>query len=1360
MSLSLEEMQGKLASEPSADGSLSLDQMQSKLSAQEPPSKFQAAVGKASEAVAKTLKSTAGNVISYTASQAKQILGSYSATTNKYLDSLKGDLKANPEGMLDELEQSGKLVLDAVGAVMSPVEGTVNQGLVEPLQRAVKKVGGLVEKHAAAEDETWTAEERREAQRKGETLTTKYPKGIDWKVHQSDVRRTVKDLNIATDAAITVLTAMVGVGEARAVGKFAGLLPADLERDIRLPEVIQPRQSEVPKPRMRMVGQTASGKPILRPVTMEQASAAISQVMREVERAVRPVPLENPNTGTLSAMMNLNNLNKYMAGRYQIAKESARPIGAHALLDTISKGPGGQYYAQFAQTLRKYVEDVPVHFKDQLFSDGKAVDRLGQYDFTEHAVEINASSPGRMATTHAVFHELTHAATAKFLRENPNHALTLELRDLLDEVRARARGLGEDLPHGASYGIKDPTEFVAEAMSNPKFQHFLLTSKPTANSKFTNLFNSLASVVQRIFGITDPRQGQILHNVMQTTQRIMKAQNEATKLALGGEASKDAEIIAMEGERPITRGMLKAAQIAKKFPFVDQIEGKLAEWGQELIQRVNPEGLGPEAKLSAAVVASRMAERARNTLSFVTGSKIRSAFWNSNPAAATTFIKGFEKGIKFEDPAMQEMADSYRRWSDGILKQDIATGLIYEPRENYLYHVFNDSDQVNNFFTAKYGKKWGSPKFLKDRSFDLYEEAIAAGFKPKYSNPEEIMLARQLASDTANMQQGILEDLWGYGLAELKEKGGKIPEGATPRRAPNGEWYYVDNNAYQILHNAFDTKSLWEGKGIAQSAFRGGMFLKNAVVPFRLAFSLFHPLHVVHIDNAAMTANAWNKVLQGTSGVPKAFGETLKSLSLYRSLWENPKAGSRLTGLFSGKIPPSEWSKADEQAVQYMLDGGFVPGMSDLYRTNAVKSFRAAVAKGSATALWHAPWALMSTLQKPLFEVWIPNLKAASYLREAKGALEADPGLYESSAKRQLAFRRIAKSVDNRYGEMAYNTLFWDKWLKDLSVLNTLSLGWQLGFIREYGGGALDAGQFITGTNKIQKIREGQLSRPLFVSAYTTTALGYGGLMTWAMTGEPPKELKDYVLPRTGGTNVNGEANRVNTMFYTREFYSIYKHAQQQGVVDGLTEIVKSKASGVMGLMHDWWTGTDDFGREYRDPKSPLYKKVLRTLAYTMSDLEPISAESLSQHRAENHAKEIALTVAGFSPAPRYAMQTTTQAKITQAYGKYVAPKQTPYDRAEYSADYKSYREQVHAGEDGTEQLEKMKDKYQLKSDDIARLRKSARAETTPEVRMFTHIPWEEQKKLLDEMPAEEREIYLPHSNKKHLRRHYEEPEE
>ena len=42
--------------------------------------------------------------------------------------------------------------------------------------------------------------------------------------------------------------------------------------------------------------------------------------------------------------------------------------------------------------------------------------------------------------------------------------------------------------------------------------------------------------------------------------------------------------------------------------------------------------------------------------------------------------------------------------------------------------------------------------------------------------------------------------------------------------------------------------------------------------------------------------------------------------------------------------------------------------------------------------------------------------------------------------------------IDNRFGEMFYGGLFWNRYVKDVSIGSFLSLGWNLGFGREFLG--------------------------------------------------------------------------------------------------------------------------------------------------------------------------------------------------------------------------------------------------------------------------------------------------------------------
>lgn len=813
---------------------------------------------------------------------------------------------------------------------------------------------------------------------------------------------------------------------------------------------------------------------------------------------------------------------------------------------------------------------------------------------------------------------------------------------------------------------------------------------------------------------------------------------------------------------------------AKKNTAANIAIGKLQAYIEQALRTVSPESLGPQAKKGAALLAKNLAGQMQKDSSYIHRAASRLKFWNkAGEATQLRFLRDFEKGKTFIDNDLERVSKFYREWNKRIYEQDVKMGVEYEARDNYIYHLFEDGDKVADYFAQHYGAKWGNPRFTKDRTFDFYDEAIKAGFKPRYTNPEDIMLARQHASDVATMQVQSLRDMNKAGVAwRITEKNKDKPLGlpATQWRAPNGERYWVHDSAYAVLNNAFNTTSLWSMKGIGGDMFRAAMWLKNTMVPVELALSLFHPLHVATIDNATAMVRATKATLSGKQSalswmsdmVQAAFykdlaKETAGQLASSFNLAE-PSGGNRLLKVWQGKIADSELTAADKQALQYMIEGGFIPEMASQYKTKAIEKFTRAIQTGSALrTVWHAPWAALQLMQKPMFEVWIPGLKIASYLKDVQTALRTDPKLLGDDVARQLAFRKLAKSIDNRYGEMAYSTLFWNRWVKDIAVGNTLSLGWQLGFIREYGGGMMDVGQALTTKGDVaQKAARGQLDKPLFSTFYTTQALLYGGLLTWALSGQAPNELLDYTHPKTGEQNPDGTAARLNTMFYPREFVAVAKHIQHEGIATGLTDLVVSKSSGVVGAVAEWATGVNSFGKEIRDPDAPAYKQLEQTVMSTLIDLEPISLQAIRAGQPPGFA------LAGFSPAPKYITESNTMAAIRQTYIKYYAKKQTPYERAAYSDDARKLREFFAKGdgEKFSDLSEKMQEKYNLTGQDIRRLERSVGKGEEPGIAMFKQFSWQQQIKLLDKMTETEREIYLPVSNRQHIRYDYTPPEE
>lgn len=85
-----------------------------------------------------------------------------------------------------------------------------------------------------------------------------------------------------------------------------------------------------------------------------------------------------------------------------------------------------------------------------------------------------------------VLHEYVHTITQMEMKNNPNNEVVKKIQALYDRVKNREELKGE-------YGLTDVYEFVAEALSNPRFQTKLdkIGSKHTLVNKVKELFKSL-----------------------------------------------------------------------------------------------------------------------------------------------------------------------------------------------------------------------------------------------------------------------------------------------------------------------------------------------------------------------------------------------------------------------------------------------------------------------------------------------------------------------------------------------------------------------------------------------------------------------------------------------------------------------------------------------------------------------------------------------------------------------------------------------------------------------------------------------------------------------------------------------------
>jgi hypothetical protein len=202
----------------------------------------------------------------------------------------------------------------------------------------------------------------------------------------------------------------------------------------------------------------------------------------------------------------------WMATEHNAELESAvikgdMPAVIKALLG--SKHPVVRDIARRAQAMERFIPSERVKVK---LDDGRLREQedfkgyppgsiAGMFDSGPNTVFVN---PVYAGSEHTIAHEIVHALTERIIK-TPLPGKQLEavnrLKKLYREVLAKAEAVYKtkeikDLP----YGLKSPSEFLAEGLSNPEFQ-YLLAALPHESK--TSLWTQFVRAIADMLGLRD-----------------------------------------------------------------------------------------------------------------------------------------------------------------------------------------------------------------------------------------------------------------------------------------------------------------------------------------------------------------------------------------------------------------------------------------------------------------------------------------------------------------------------------------------------------------------------------------------------------------------------------------------------------------------------------------------------------------------------------------------------------------------------------------------------------------------------------------------------------------------------------------
>jgi hypothetical protein len=308
---------------------------------------------------------------------------------------------------------------------------------------------------------------------------------------------------------------------------------------------------------------------------------------------------------------------------------------------------------------------------------------------------------------------------------------------------------------------------------------------------------------------------------------------------------------------------------------------------------------------------------------------------------------------------------------------------------------------------------------------------------------------------------------------------------------------------------------------------------------------------------------------------------------------------------------------------------------------------------------WTLPFAavrqvgrVMQTMSQPLFEHYIPALKDGAIYDNISKWLDANPNATHAEAL--AATTKIVDSVDNRFGEMNQDNLFWNKTQQQIAQLGLRSYSWTLGTTREIGGGAGSlVGNVVRGRNPLNMQSPHYDPRAAYVIALPMGAALTAAVYQYLKTGDAPNSWMDLIGPRTGGrvAAVGGYKygtvpERAATPGYQKDVVG-WLHDPLQEANNKLATFWHMVGEQVMG--EDWAV------QPFIPPNAGVAENLWARAKQADTHLRPISAEVFIKGNKEGSNISTIERLMGISPARGHiqdpeGMERAMQAKTKRAW--------------------------------------------------------------------------------------------------------------
>lgn len=655
--------------------------------------------------------------------------------------------------------------------------------------------------------------------------------------------------------------------------------------------------------------------------------------------------------------------------------------------------------------------------------------------------------------------------------------------------------------------------------------------------------------------------------------------------------------------------------------------------------------------------------------------------------------------------------------------------------------VLTEAERVKSIFQSRRPLE-GTKGYNKQQSYTL-KSGMEAGGKPFTTNPVRILENRiqdGMKFVTARRMEYELKQL---GLMKFAKASERTPDGwddlndriakvyfqsaSGEGRIEAGRWI-VEGNSARLLNNFLSRDYIRE-----HAVGNALMGLKNASTAIELGLSPFHAvfetveamssqmsLGFLRLYNEGVRNFDSGKMLEGLKDIaaspvsPVTLARDGSALSAYVQMKAKIAKLGGAANSVEGKKLLGEWREMRkmkaiqklqqaypdlDRMVDDMFAGGLQMEQHRDYQTQTMQTVREALSKGNVIgATLRALPAANQTLMKPLFQMYIPALKTGLFLRQYSQQLsELSPELESGQMTREQVARKVVDSVENRFGELNFDNLFWHRTWKTALQFMFRSVTWKLGNVREFsgaiGGQARELGKWAYDAYQKSKGNPDVKVNPLpkldpkmaWVASLMLTTATLGTVASKALNGKYPWQYLDdkdrdeegtggyaaalyreTVHPWTGEYDGRGNKIRISLPTYWKDVEHLQKKGPGAAVVSSL--------SGVLSKGIDVAQNDDYFGNYVYNPNATRTTKAKQIAKYMFPT--PFVASSYQRAAQMGDKKTAILGSFGFPKAPSD-IDFTPAESMALEFVRAREPRKTP----EELEDWNNYNERKQSGD-------------------------------------------------------------------------------